>query len=63
VGAHQIPQGRCSSNSPGPGRAPSLGAGRVPGGDDTPGAFVRAVAGSVHEDLVAGVTGSGGPAW
>lgn len=29
VGAHLIPQGPCSGNSPGPGRASSLGAGRV----------------------------------
>ena len=55
VGAHLIPQGLCSSNSPGLGRVLILVTARCPGGDDTPGTLVRAVAGSVHEDLVAGV--------
>ena len=45
--------GLCSSNSPGPGRVLILVAVRGPVGDDTPGTLVRAVARSVHEDLVA----------
>ena len=55
VGAHPIPQGLCSGNSPGPGRILILAAARGLGGDDAPGPFVGAVAGPVHEDLVAGI--------
>ena len=55
VDAHLIPQGLCSGNSPGPGRVLILAGARGLGGDDAPGSFVGAVAGSVHEDLMAGV--------
>jgi hypothetical protein len=55
VGAQLIPQGLCSGNSPGPGRVLILAGARVPGGDDAPRSFVWAVAGSVGDDLVAGV--------
>ena len=44
-----------SGNSPGPGLCLVLRGVLLPGERDTPGSFVRPVAWSVHEDLVAGV--------